>query len=244
MNPWTRATVAAAAAAVLAVAGMYGPRLLAVAVLALSFVLAIGWPVLSWTPHWISGSAIVLGSGALSVVGVLLGRDEPFLRHMVIALAASTVAALIVEVLHPSPPGQVVTAVAGTVSGATIAASGAAWIATARTPGAEDLVVAGALALAISAIASVLTTRMSINVIAALVLGTGVGIGTGSVFPSIEWYGGGLVGLLCACSFIAIHELTRREIANTSLWAGIASGIVPVTVGGALVYIGGRILVG
>jgi hypothetical protein len=85
---------------------------------------------------------------------------------------------------------------------------------------------------------------MSINVIAALVLGTGVGIGTGSVFPSIEWYGGGLVGLLCACSFIAIHELTRREIANTSLWAGIASGIVPVTVGGALVYIGGRILVG
>ena len=244
MNPWTRATVAAAAAAVLAVAGMYGPRLLAVAVLALSFVLAIGWPVLSWTPHWISGSAIVLGSGALSVVGVLLGRDEPFLRHMVIALAASTVAALIVEVLHPSPPGQVVTAVAGTVTGATIAASGAAWIATARTPGAEDLVVAGALALAISAIASVLTTRMSINVIAALVLATGVGIGTGSVFPSIEWYGGGLVGLLCACSFIAIHELTRREIANTSVWAGIASGIVPVTVGGALVYIGGRILVG
>ena len=244
MNPWTRATVAAAAAAALAVAGMYGPRLLAVAVLALSFVLAIGWPVLSWTPHWISGSAIVLGSGALSVVGVLLGRDEPFLRHMVIALAASTVAALIVEVLHPSPPGQVVTAVAGTVSGATIAASGAAWIATARTPGAEDLVVAGALALAISAIASVLTTRMSINVIAALVLSTGVGIGTGSVFPSIEWYGGALVGLLCACSFIAIHELTRREIANTSVWAGIASGIVPVTVGGALVYIGGRILVG
>jgi hypothetical protein len=215
-----------------------------VAVLTLSFVLAIGWPVLSWTPHWISGSTITLGAGALSVVGVLLGHDEPFLRHMVIALAASAVAALIVEVLHPSPSGQVVTAVAGTVAGATIAASGAAWIATARTPGAEDLVVAGALALAISAIASVLTTRMSINVIAALVLGTGVGIGTGSAFPSIEWYGGGLVGFLCACSFIAVHELTRREVANTSVWAGIASGITPVTVGGALVYIGGRILVG
>ncbi len=244
MNPWTRATVAAASATLLAVAGVHGPRWLAVAVLALSFVLAIGWPVLTWTPHWISGSAITLGSGALSVVGVLLGRDEPFLRHMVIALAASTVAALIVEVVRPSPPGHVVTAVAGTVSGATVAASGAAWIATARTPGAEDLVVAGALALAISAIASVLTTRMAVNIVAALVLGVGVGIGCGSVFPSIEWYGGGLVGLLAACSFIAIHELTRREVANTSVWAGIASGITPVTVGGALVYIGGRILVG
>jgi hypothetical protein len=244
MNPWTRATVAAASAAVLAVAGLYGPRWLAVAVLALSFVLAIGWPVLTWTPHWIAGSAITLGAGALSVVGVLLGRDEPFLRHMVIALAASTVAALIVEVLYPSPAGQVVTAVAGTVTGATVAASGAAWIATARTPGAEDLVVAGALALAVSAIASVVTTRMSINVALALTLSVGVGIGSGSVFPSITWYGGALIGFLAASSFIAVHELTRREITNTSVWAGIASGVAPVTLGGALIYIGGRILVG
>ena len=244
MNPWTRATVAAAAAAMLAAAGYFGFRWLAVAVLVLSFVLAIGWPVLSWTPHWIAGSAITLGTGALAVVGVLLGREEPFLRHMVIALAAGTIASLVVEVVRPSPTGQVVTAVAGTVSGAAVAASGAAWIATARTPGAEDLVVAGAVALAVSAIASVLTTRMSINVTVALVLSVGVGIGSGTVFPSIQWYGGALVGFLSACSFIALHELTRREVANTSVWAGIASGIAPVTVGGALVYIGGRILVG
>jgi hypothetical protein len=244
MNPWTRATVAAASAALLAVAGLHGPRWLAVAVLALSFVLAIGWPVLSWTPHWIAGSAITLGAGALSVVGVLLGRDEPFLRHMVIALAASTVAALVVEVLYPSPAGQVVTAVAGTVTGATVAASGAAWIAAARTPGAEDLVVAGAVALAVSAIASVVTTRMSINITLALTLSVGVGIGSGYVFPSIRWYGGGLIGFLAASSFIAVHELTRREVTNTSIWAGIASGVAPVTLGGALVYIGGRILVG
>jgi hypothetical protein len=244
MNPWTRATVAAASAALLAAAGLYGARWLALAVLLLSFVLAIGWPVLTWTPHWIAGSAITLGAGALSVVGVLLGHDEPFLRHMVIALAASTVAALIVEVVYPSPPGQVVTAIAGTVSGATVAASGAAWIAAARTPGAEDLVVAGAVALAISAIASVLTTHMGINIAVALTLSVAVGAGSGSVFSTIEWYGGALVGLLAASSFIAVHELTRREVANTSIWAGIASGITPVTVGGALVYIGGRILVG
>jgi len=244
MNPWTRATVAAAAAALLAAAGYFGFRWLAVAVFLLSFVLAIGWPVLSWTPHWIAGSAITLGTGALAVVGVLLGREEPFLRHMVVALAAGTIAALVVEVVKPSPSGQVVTAVAGTVSGATVAAAGAAWIATARTPGAEDLVIAGAVALAISAIASVLTTKMWINVVAAVVLSVGAGMSAGTVFPSIEWYGGALVGFLAACSFIALHELTRREVANTSIWAGIASGVAPVTVGGALVYIGGRILVG
>ena len=244
MNPSTRATAAAVAAAALAVAGVYGFRWLAVAVLGVSFFLALGWPALTWTPNWFIGSSIVLGSGALATVGVLLGKDEPFLRHMVVALAASAVVALVMEVLKPSPPGQVVTAVASTVSGATVAASGAAWIAAARTPGAEDLVVAGAAALFVAAIASTLTSNMAVNIALAIALGTGIGASSGTVFADITWYGGGLVGFLCACAFISIHELTRRDVENKSALAAIASGITPVTVAGALVYIGGRILVG
>ncbi len=244
MNPSTRATSAALAAAAIAVGGVYGFQWLAVAVFASLCFLAIGWPALTWTPSWFVGSFVVLGSGAFATVGVLLGRDEPFLRHMVVALAASVIVALTLEVLRPSPPGQVVTAVASTVTGATVAASGAAWIAAARTPGAEDLVVAGALALFVAAIVSTLTSSMAFNTIAAITLGTGIGAASGTVFPSIQWYGGGLVGLLCACSFITVHELTRRDAANRSTLAAIASGIVPVTIAGSLVYIGGRILVG
>lgn len=244
MNPSTRATVTIVTAAVLAGAGVYGPRWLAVVVLGMSFFLAIGWPALTWAPHWLIGSGIVLMSGALAVIGVLLGPDAPFLRHMVAALAASVIVALVLEVLRPSPQGQVVTAVASSVSGATVAASGAAWIAAARTPGAENLVVAGAAALAIAAIASTLTSRMYINLIAALVLGTATGIFTGNLFPNIEWYGGALVGFLAAASFVTVHELTRRDAANRSTLATISSGIAPVTLAGALVYIGGRIFVG
>lgn len=231
-------------AAALAVSGYYGPRWLAVAVLALSFMLAIGWPALTWTPNWLVGSSVVLGSGALSTVGVLLGRDEPFLRHMVVALAASVVIALVLEVLRPSPPGQVITAVASTVSGATVAASGASWIAAARTPGAKDLVVVGAASLFMAAIASTLTSKMWVNTILAITLGTGIGGASGSIFESIEWYGGALVGLLCACTFISVHELTRRDLANRNPLAAISSGILSVTVAGSLVYVGGRILVG
>jgi hypothetical protein len=244
MNPSTRATAAALSAAAIAVGGYFGSQWLAVAVFTVSCFLAIGWPALTWTPSWFVGSLVILGSGALASVGVLLGEDEPFLRHMVVALAAAVIGALVIEVLHPSPPGQVVTAVASTVTGATVAASGAAWIAAARTPGAEDLVVAGAAALFFAAIASTLTSSMAFNIAAAIVLGTGIGIASGSVFPSIEWYGGGIVGLLCTCSFITIHELTRRDVMNRSALAAISSGIAPVTVAGALVYLGGRILVG
>lgn len=244
MNPSTRATVAAAASVAIAAAGMYGARWLAVAVLATVFVLALGWPALTWTPHWITGSIIVLGSGALSTVAVLLGRDEPYLRHMVVALSIAVVAALVVEVLRPSPPGQVVTAVASTVSGAAVAASAAAWIAVARTPGAEDLVVVGAAALAVAAVASTLSSNMAFNVSLALLLAAGVGAGAGYVFSSLPWYGGMFVGILSACAFITVHELTRRDTENQSVLAAIASGIVPVTVAGTLVYIGGRIVVG
>ncbi len=244
MNPTTRATVTFATAAALAAGGFFGAQVLAVGVLAAVFVLAIGWPLLTWTPHWLTGSAIVLAGGALATVGVLLGTREPFLRHMVVALAMTTIAALVIEVLRPSPPGQVVTAVAGTVTGATVAASGAAWIAAARTPGAEELVIAGAAALAVAALASAATSRMSLNVLLALTLGSGAGAASGYFFETIEWYGGALVGLLCAAAVVTVHELTRRDIANTSQLAGIAAGITPVTVAGTLVYIGGRILVG
>ena len=243
MNPLTRATVTAVAATAIATGGMLGVRWLAIAVLATSFVLAIGWPVLTWTPQWITSSVVVLGTGSLATIGVLLGRDEPFLRHMVVALAVGVIATLVLEVIRPSPQGQVLTGVAGTISGATVAASGAAWIAAARTPVAEELVIAGAVALAIAAVASVLTTKIAVNSVLAIASATGFGIASERLFESITWYGGALIGFLSASSFLAIHELTRRDTNNTSMWAGIASGITPVTVGGALVYIGGRILV-
>lgn len=244
MNPSTRATAAAVTAASLAVSGYCGPRWLAVTVLGASFFLAIGWPALTWTPKWLVGSSIVLIGGALASVGVLLGTDEPFLRHMVVALAAVSVLALILEVLFPSPPGQVVTAVASTVSGATVAAAGAAWIAAARTPGSEDLVVIGAAALFMAAIASTFTPMMWLNTLLAIVLGTGIGMASGSVFESTEWYGGAFVGLLCACVFVTIHELTRRDTFNLNPLAAISSGIASVTLAGSLIYIGGRIGVG
>ena len=244
MNPSTRATAAAVTAAALAVSGHYGPRWLAVVVLGASFFLAIGWPSLTWTPRWMMGSSIVLVGGALASVGVLLGTEEPFLRHMVVALAAVTGLALVLEVLFPSPPGQVVTSVASTVSGATVAAAGAAWIAAARTPGSEDLVIAGAAALFMAAIASTFTHKMWINTLLAILLGTGTGAASGSVFESTEWYGGALVGLLGACAFVTIHELARRDTFNRNPLAAISSGIASVTLAGSLIYIGGRIGVG
>lgn len=244
MNPTTRATITAVAASVVAATGYLGTRYLAIGVMSVMFALAVGWPVLTRVSrHWASTTIIGLG-GAAALIAVLLGRNEPYLRYMVVAVAAIVIAALLSEVALPSSPGRAVTSVAATASGGAVAASGAAWIASSRAPGAEDLVVSGAVTLAVAAIASILTHHPTINTVAALVLGAGAGFGMGYVFETIPWYGGILVGLASGASVVLLAELYRREPRPRNPWAGIASAVTPVLVAGVLVYLGGRLLVG
>jgi hypothetical protein len=244
MNPTTRATITAVAASIIAVTGFLGTRYLAAGVLVTMLCFAVGWPILTRVSrHWVSTTIIALGSvGALGAV--VLGRDEPYLRYMVVAIAGIVVAALASEVFFPSAPGRAVTSVAATASGGAVAASGAAWVASSRTPGAEDLVVAGATALALAAVVSVLTHHATVNTVSALVVGAGAGGVTGYLFDSITWYAGILVGIAAGVSVVLLAELYRREPRPHSVWAGMSSGVTPVLVAGVLVYVGGRLLNG
>lgn len=244
MNPTTRATYTAVAASVVAVAGLLGTRYLAVGILLIVLALAMGWPVLTRASRtWVSTAIIALG-GTAAMIAVLFGRSEPYLRYMVVAVAGLVLAALVSEVFLPSAPGRAVTSVAATASGGAVAASGAAWIASNRTAGAEDLVIAGAVAIAVAAIASVATNHPTVNTIAALILGAGSGFALGSNMESLSWYSGILVGLASGVSVVLLAELYRREPHPRDRWAGIASGVTPILVAGVLVYLGGRLLVG
>lgn len=244
MIPATRATITAVAAAVVAVTGYLGTRSLAVGVLACIIATAIGYPYMTRVTRPRVTTFIVIGGGLLALVAVVLGRNAPYLRYMTVAVAAVTVAALAAEVFFPASQGRAVTYVAATASGGAIVASGAAWVAVSRTNGAEDLVVCGASALAVAAIASVATTRPTVNTVGALTLGSLTGAVMALIFPDLIWYQGLLVGLVCAVAAVLIQELYRREPRPRGWWVGIAAGVTPVLVAGALVYIAGRLLVG
>ncbi len=244
MSPSTRATATFAAATVVAVAGVYGTRFLALAVSALIGVAAFGWPRLLRVYRRKVGSTIIAASGAISVVAVGLGRGEPYLRYAVAAAGAAVLLSLAAEVFFPSPPGRAVTSVTGMMSGALVAVSAGAWVAANRTAGAADLVVAGAAAIAVAGVAVVTTTRPSINALIALALGTATGSALGFAFDSISWAGGALVGVAGAISVVAVTELANREPAPRHALAAIASGITPVLAAGVLVYLSGRLLVG
>ena len=244
MNPLTRATATTGAAAVVAVTGFMGTRYLAVGVSLLIAVAAFGWPRLLRVYRRRVSTVIITASGALSVVAIGFGRDEPYLRYGVAAAGAAVLLALSAEVFFPSPRGRAVTSVTGMMAGAIVAVSAGAWVAAERTPGASDLVVAAAAALALTGVASVLTSNATINAIAAMVLGTGAGGAMGAVFDSIGWPGGALVGFIAASSVLIVAELTQREPAPRHFLAAVSSGITPVLASGVLVYLGGRLLVG
>ncbi len=244
MIPSTRATITAVAAALIAATGFLGPRYLAAGVLACIIATAIGWPhLMRVTRPWVT-TGIVVGGGVLSLGAVALGRNEPYLRFMVVAVAAVTVASLAAEVFFPGRRGHAVTYVAATAGGGAVAASGAAWVAVSRTLGAEDLVVCGGVSLAIAAIATVSTSRAQLNTGLALGLGTGTGAALGYLFADLSWFSGGFIGMLCAVSAVLIQELYRREPRPRGWRSGIAAGVAPVLIAGALVYIGGRLLIG
>jgi len=244
VNPLTRATATTGAAAVVAVTGFLGTRYLAIGVSALIALAAFGWPRLLRVYRRRVSTVIIGASGALSVVAIGLGREEPYLRYGVAAAGAAVLLALAAEVFFPSPPGRAVTSVTGMMAGAMVAVSAGAWVAAMRTPGASDLVVAGASALAIAGIASVITANPGINAAITLTLGAAAGGGMGIVFDTIGWQGGALVGFVAASSVLIVTELTYREPAPRHFFASVASGITPVLAAGVLVYLGGRLLVG
>ncbi len=244
MAPTTRASITAVAAAVVAASGYLGARYLALAILVLALAMGIGWSSLVHMGRQWTTTAIVGGGGAVAIVAVAIGRNEPYLRYIVIALAGVTVASLVAEVFLPSARGHVLNAVAGTAAGGAIATAGSAWIAAVRTPGSEDLIVAGAVTLAMAAVFSTATRRPGLNTFLTFLLGAGAGAAMGYLFVSLSWYGGILVGLMTGATVSLMTELYRREPRARTRWAGIASAIAPVLIAGVLVYLAGRLLIG
>lgn len=244
MTPTTRTTIGAAAAVLLAVAGYLGNVFVAIAVAALICIAAIGWPSIMRIAHHKAATLIMVASGAIAVFAVAAGRGEPFLRYAVAAAAAAILLALTSEVFFPSPRGRAVASVSGLAAGGLVAVSGAAWLASARTPGARDLVVAAAVCLAITSVASTITSKANVNGILSVAGGVALGALLGAFFDTLTIVGGILIGLVAAASVLIIGELARREPAPRTMWAGITSGVTPVLIAGALVYLGGRLMVG
>ena len=159
MSVETRSVVTAVLAAVVAVAGYFGMLPLAVVSAVLVVALAVGWPALAGLP-FTPGAGAVVGLGGLgAVAAVTITPEDPFLQHMALVLAGAVVLAFVNELLRRDGRVRMVESVSGTVTGTVLAVCVTGWVATARLTGGDELVVAGAIALALGSAAVALRGR-------------------------------------------------------------------------------------
>ncbi len=244
MSVETRSVVTAALAAVVAVAGYFGMLPLAVVSAVLVVALAVGWPALAGLP-FTPGAGAVVGLGGLgAVAAVTVTPDDPFLQHMALVLAGAVVLAFVNELLRRDGRVRMVESVSGTVTGTVLAVCVTGWVATSRLTGGDELVVAGAIALALGSAAVALRGRTWVVYLVTVVAATAGGALVGALLPTVHLAAGVALGVGVGVLVAAMHALFDRLPALVRRVPAFAVVVLPVTVTGVLVYVAGRVLAG
>lgn len=244
MSVETRSVLTAVLAAVVAVAGYLGLLPLAGVAAALVLVLALGWPTLAGLPFTPGAGAVVALGGLGSVAAVTFTPEEPYLQHLALVLAGAVVLAFVNELLRRDGRLRLVESVSGTVAGTVLAVCVTGWLATARTGAGEELVVAGAVALALGSAAVALRGPTWLVYVVTVVVATGGGTLVGWLLPVVELRAGVVLGVGVGVLVAALHALFDRFPALARRLPSLAVVVLPVTVSGLLVYVAGRVLAG
>lgn len=240
----TRAVVTAVLAAVVAVAGFLGNLPLTVAVGLLAVVFAVGWPALAGLPFK-PGSTVVVGLGGLAaVVTVHFTDGQPYLRLLPIVLAAAILLAFVNEMMRRDGRERLVESVTGTVAGVAVALAVAGWVATGREAGGENLVVAGALALAVGSAVVAVHLPPWISALVTAAVSAGAGALAGVLLPDVAVSAGALLGLAIGVLVAALHTLFDKLPSLHRRIPPLAAVTLPVMVTGFVVYVVERVLVG
>ncbi|SFJ69463.1 hypothetical protein [Cellulomonas sp. KH9] len=244
MSVETRSVLTAVLAAVVAVAGFAGVLPLAAVSAVLVLVLALGWPGLAALPFTPGAGAVVALGGLGSVAAVTFTPEQPYLQHLALVLAAAVVLAFVNEMLRRDGRLRMVESVSGTVAGTVLAVCVTGWVATARLDGGEELVVAGAVALALGSASVALRGRTWLVYLVTVVAATAGGTLVGWLLPTVQLVAGAVLGVGVGVLVTALHALFDRLPALERRLPSLAVVVLPVTVSGVLVYVAGRVLAG
>ena len=253
MDASTRAVITAVLAALVAATAFaqdlpplaaYGraPVVLAAGILAL--LIALGWPLLLGLPNLVGSSAVIALGGIGAVITVTATRGQPFLRELPVVVALGILLCFVNELARQDGRTRLVDSVAGSVTGVLIATAAAGWVAAVRAPGGTGLVVSGAVALTVAAAVSAVPLGGMIG--SAVTSGGAVvaGAAVGAVMPDVGIAAGAMLGLGTGILVSALHVMFDRMPALKSRLAAMTVIVLPVALGGILVYVVGRVLVG
>jgi len=240
----SRAVATSVVAAAVAAAAFFGLLPLTIAAAVLVVLVAVGWPALLGQPAP-GGSGLVIGLTGVGAVAVVAATDgEPALRNLPLVLAMGIVLAFVAEMLRRDGRPRLVESLLGTVSGLVVAVSAAGWIATDRTDAGAELVVTCAATLAVASAISALPLAGWWSSVVTVVAAAAAGAALGYVLPEVAISNGLWTGVVSGMLVAGLRALFDQLPALERRQAAVAAIVLPVTVGGILVFVVGRVLVG
>lgn len=234
------------AALVLAASAATGERLVEILAIVLAgLVVAVGWPRLVGSPTPV-GSSIVLGVTAVTLGAALLVKDgEPLLEHVPAAMAVGIIAMCLHPLVQASARVDLARGLTGTSLGLLVIACGG--VLTSTVPhGASPVVIAG-IALAVAALADLVTERGALVVwmlpIGMLVGGLS-GLAAHWILDSELEPWAALVGVLGAGAALSLRRAVSQQRAVDGVPGGVASGVASVLLVGPLLHLISRLPLG
>ncbi len=228
----------------MAVGAYFGMAPLTVVAAALAALVAAGWPALLELPESGAARAVVGLAGVGAVVVAWATPGEPALRYVPVVLAMAIILAFVAEFLRPDGRERMVDSLVGTVSGAVVAVSCAGWIAAGRTDQGAALVVTSAVALAVASAVCALPLTGWTNALATFALAVVAGGGVAWAMPELDRLSGVWAGAVAGLLVAAIDALFDQLPTVRGRLVSVCASAVPVAVGGTLIFVVGRVIVG
>ncbi|EYR63930.1 hypothetical protein N866_17025 [Actinotalea ferrariae CF5-4] len=244
MDVSTRAVLTAAIAAGVAAAAFVGQLPLVVVAGLLTVLLALGWPVLLDLPNPLGSGVVIALVGLGSVLAVTVSTGATLLWLVPTVVALGVLLAFVAELLRQDGRLRLVESVTGTVTGLLVVSAASGWVAALRAPGDTALVITGAAALAVSAAVSAVHLGVRTGALVTTAAGVITGAAVGSVMPGLSILPGLALGFATGLLVAALHVLLAGVGTLCRFLAAVAAVVLPVLLGGILVYVVGRVLVG
>lgn len=234
-------------AALLGLALVADPVVLAAGLAWAGIVLAWGWPGLHGSSSRF-GSSLAIGVVAvLAPAAAVVPADEPYLRLVPVAVVAGLAVMFVHQMVRRDGRPRLTESIAVTSFGIAVVTLGAVWVPLTRSGRAADLAVIAFAAVAASALGDLVTGLARVRpwmLPIAMLLGGGAGLVTAALLGGPDSGPAALTGLLCAAVAHAVRRVLTVLPAIGTFRAQLASGAASVLVPGVVVYVLSLALVG
>src|SRR6478736_733 len=226
-------------AALLVLALLADPVLLAAGLAWAGIVVAWGWPTLLGSSSRFGSSLAIGVTGVLAPVAAVATTDEPYLRLVPVALVIGLAIMFGHQMVRRDGRPRLTESIGITSLGLAVVALGTTWMPLSRTDRASDIALIGFVAIAVASLADLVAgfTRVRPWMLPlAMLLGGAGAMVAASVIGSPAAGPAALVGFLCA----AVSHATRRLLsvlpAVTSVRGQLSTAAASLLVPGVVAY--------